>query len=135
MAEFLLAAAGLIVATVAVGLVRILAGPADVDRTMAAQLLGTGGVATLGVTSPLKVESAKVRYTAPVAYDLATESLVSKSRTMDLAPDSREMNLELGWSGAFGKSSLGFGAAYGFNAGNQQGQQSAAGWMRFATQF
>ena len=47
MAEFLLAAAGLIVATVAVGLVRILAGPADVDRTMAAQLLGTGGVATL----------------------------------------------------------------------------------------
>jgi multicomponent Na+:H+ antiporter subunit F len=47
MAEFLLAAAGLVVATVAVGLVRILSGPADVDRTMAAQLLGTGGVATL----------------------------------------------------------------------------------------
>ena len=47
MAEFLLAAAGLVVATVAVGLWRILAGPADVDRTMAAQLRGTGGVAPL----------------------------------------------------------------------------------------
>lgn len=51
MAEFLLAAAGLIVATVAVGLLRILAGPGDVDRTMAAQLLGTGGVATLLLVS------------------------------------------------------------------------------------
>lgn len=47
MVEFLLAAAGLIVATVAVGLLRILSGPTDADRTMAAQLLGSGGVATL----------------------------------------------------------------------------------------
>lgn len=47
MAEFLLAAAGLIVATVAVGLLRVLSGPSDADRTMAAQLLGSGGVATL----------------------------------------------------------------------------------------
>jgi multicomponent Na+:H+ antiporter subunit F len=47
MTEFLLAAAGFILLAVAVGLVRILAGPTNVDRTMAAQLLGTGGIAVL----------------------------------------------------------------------------------------
>ncbi len=47
MAEFLLAAAGFVLATVAVGLVRILRGPGDADRIMAAQLLGTGGIAAL----------------------------------------------------------------------------------------
>jgi multicomponent Na+:H+ antiporter subunit F len=47
MADFLLAAAGFVLATVAVGLVRVLRGPGDVDRLMAAQLLGTGGIAAL----------------------------------------------------------------------------------------
>ena len=47
MTEFLLAAAGLVLLTVAMGLVRILGGPGNVDRTMAAQLLGTGGIAAL----------------------------------------------------------------------------------------
>ncbi len=47
MAELLLVAAGLVLATVAVGLVRILRGPGDADRMMAAQLLGTGGSAAL----------------------------------------------------------------------------------------
>jgi multicomponent Na+:H+ antiporter subunit F len=45
--EFLLATAGLILFTVAVGLVRILSGPGDADRLMAAQLIGTGGIASL----------------------------------------------------------------------------------------
>jgi multicomponent Na+:H+ antiporter subunit F len=47
MAEFLLAAAGFVLATVALGLVRVLRGPAAADRIMAAQLLGTGGIAVL----------------------------------------------------------------------------------------
>ena len=47
MADFLLAAAGFVLATVALGLVRILRGPNDADRMMAAQLLGTGGSAVL----------------------------------------------------------------------------------------
>lgn len=47
MTEFLLGAAGFVLLTVAVGLLRILAGPGNVDRTMAAQLLGTGGIAVL----------------------------------------------------------------------------------------
>ena len=47
MSTFLIAAAGFVMATVVVGLLRILYGPGDADRVMAAQLLGTGGVATL----------------------------------------------------------------------------------------
>ena len=47
MADFLLAAAGFVLAMVALGLVRILRGPGDADRIMAAQLLGTGGIAAL----------------------------------------------------------------------------------------
>jgi multicomponent Na+:H+ antiporter subunit E len=42
MTDFLLAAAGFILFTAAVGLVRILGGPSNADRMMAAQLLGTG---------------------------------------------------------------------------------------------
>jgi len=47
MAEFLIAAAGFVLAMVALGLVRILRGPGNADRIMAAQLLGTGGIAAL----------------------------------------------------------------------------------------
>lgn len=47
MPEFLLAAAAFVVGMVALGLLRILRGPADADRMMAAQLLETGGVAAL----------------------------------------------------------------------------------------
>jgi multicomponent Na+:H+ antiporter subunit F len=45
--EFLLGAAAFVLATVAVGLIRVLRGPSDADRLLAAQLLGTGGVAAL----------------------------------------------------------------------------------------
>jgi multicomponent Na+:H+ antiporter subunit F len=47
MADFLLAAAGFVLTMVALGLARVLYGPADADRIMAAQLLGTGGIAAL----------------------------------------------------------------------------------------
>jgi len=44
---FLFAAAGFVLVVVALGLVRILRGPGNADRMMAAQLMGTGGIATL----------------------------------------------------------------------------------------
>lgn len=47
MADFLLTSSGFVLAMVAVGLVRVLRGPANADRMMAAQLFGTGGIATL----------------------------------------------------------------------------------------
>jgi multicomponent Na+:H+ antiporter subunit F len=45
--ELLLAASGLILLSVALGLARVLRGPSDVERLMALQLLGTGGIAAL----------------------------------------------------------------------------------------
>lgn len=47
MTEFLLGAAAFVLVTVALGLVRLLGGPGAADRLLAAQLLGTGGVAAL----------------------------------------------------------------------------------------
>jgi multicomponent Na+:H+ antiporter subunit F len=47
MTSFLFAAAGFVLVTVALGLVVIFRRPAEVDHMMAAQLLGTGGVAVL----------------------------------------------------------------------------------------
>ena len=47
MDEALLAAAVFVLAMVALGLVRVLRGPTDADRMMAAQLFGSGGVAVL----------------------------------------------------------------------------------------
>ena len=47
MNTFLLAAASLVLATVALGLARVLRGPGDADRIMAVLLLGSGGIAAL----------------------------------------------------------------------------------------
>jgi multicomponent Na+:H+ antiporter subunit F len=47
MNELLLAPAGMIILAVAVGLARILRGSNEVERLMAVQLLGTGGIAAL----------------------------------------------------------------------------------------
>ena len=47
MTPFLVGAAVFVLVTVGVGLARILRGPADADRMMAAQLFGSGGIATL----------------------------------------------------------------------------------------
>ena len=47
MNDVLLTAAGIILVTVGAGLARVLYGPREVDRMMAVQLLGTGGIAAL----------------------------------------------------------------------------------------
>lgn len=65
MADFLLGAAGLVLAIVALGLARILHGPSQVDRIMAAQLLGSGGTAGLlllaqGMSLPAAVDVALI---------------------------------------------------------------------------
>ena len=47
MDDFLLASSGFVLVMVAIGLVRVMRGPARSDCMMAAQLLGTGGIAAL----------------------------------------------------------------------------------------
>ena len=60
MAEFLVGAAAFILAMVALGLVRILRGPGNADRIMAAQLLGTGGIAAVLLLGAATGEAATV---------------------------------------------------------------------------
>jgi len=60
MAEFLLGAAAFVMLMVALGLVRILRGPGDADRMMAAQLLGTGGIAAVLLLGAATGEDATV---------------------------------------------------------------------------
>jgi multicomponent Na+:H+ antiporter subunit F len=47
MADFLMAAAIAVLVIAGVGLLRVFRGPTDIDRVMAVQMLGTGGVAVL----------------------------------------------------------------------------------------
>lgn len=47
MSDFLIGAAIFVLLMVAAGLLRILRGPGNADRLMAAQLFGTGGIAAL----------------------------------------------------------------------------------------
>jgi multicomponent Na+:H+ antiporter subunit F len=67
MTDFLFAAAVFVLVTVAIGLLRILTGPTEADRVMAAQLLGTGGIAVL----LLLAEAGDVPALADVALVLA----------------------------------------------------------------
>jgi multicomponent Na+:H+ antiporter subunit F len=60
MAEFLSGAAVFVLAMVALGLVRILRGPTDTDRMMAAQLLGTGAIASVLLLGAAAGEAAAV---------------------------------------------------------------------------
>ena len=60
MADFLLIAAAFVLTMVALGLIRILRGPDDADRMMAAQLLGTGGIATLLLLGTATGEAATI---------------------------------------------------------------------------
>jgi multicomponent Na+:H+ antiporter subunit F len=60
MNAFLLVAAAFVLTMVAVGLLRILFGPGDADRMMAAQLLGTGGIAVLVLLAAATGEPAAV---------------------------------------------------------------------------
>jgi multicomponent Na+:H+ antiporter subunit F len=70
MSVFLISAAGLIFLSVAVGLVRVLHGPTPADRMMAAQLLGTGGIAGM----LLLAEASEVAAVVDVALVLAVVS-------------------------------------------------------------
>lgn len=76
MSGFLLAAAGFVLATVALGLVRILRGPGDADRMMAAQLLGTGGVAVLLLLGAVSGEGGTVDVALTLALLAAFASIM-----------------------------------------------------------
>jgi len=85
MASILIGAACFVLAATALGLLRILRGPADADRMMAAQLLGTGGVAALillavAVRTPAIVDVALMLALLAAFASVAFVSSASRSR-------------------------------------------------------
>jgi multicomponent Na+:H+ antiporter subunit F len=76
MAEFLALSAIFVLAMVALGLVRVLRGPANVDRMMAAQLLGTGGIAALLLVAAAMGTSALTDVALVIALLAAFASVV-----------------------------------------------------------
>lgn len=92
-----------------------------------------GGSATLGLSSPLRVERARATVLAPVSYDLASGELTTATTAMDLAPTARELDLEFGWSAALSPgSSLRLGFARAFDAGHVAGATETAGFVTFS---
>jgi hypothetical protein len=92
-----------------------------------------GGLATLGVSSPLRVERARATLLAPIAFDLMTGVLTTATTAIDLAPSARELDLELGWSAALSPtSSVRLGVARAFDAGHVAGAIDTAGFVTFS---
>jgi len=92
MNAFLMAAAGAVLLTVVVGMVRILRGPGDADRVMAAQLLGTGGVAALLLAGIARDRAATVDVALTLALLAAFASIAfvkgaALTQDTDLPPD------------------------------------------------
>jgi multicomponent Na+:H+ antiporter subunit F len=86
--DFLLATAGVILFTVAVGLVRTLGGPGDADRMMAAQLIGTGGIGSLLLISA----ATGARGVEDVALGLALLAAFASAAFVNSAAPSDERN-------------------------------------------
>jgi multicomponent Na+:H+ antiporter subunit F len=70
---FFMAAAAAVLVTLTLGLVRVVLGPTDADRMMAAQLIGTAGVGVLALLSPVLAQPALI----DVALVLALLAAVS----------------------------------------------------------
>ena len=94
-----------------------------------------GGLARLGLTSPMAVSRAVLSYIAPVAYDAGSDQLVTQRARFSLAPGARQTSVELGWTRALGRAALSLGGAYSRNTANQPGLDSLAGWARLGAAF
>ncbi len=90
MTDFLLAAAGFVLAMVAVGLVRVLRGPGDADRMMAAQLLGSGGIAALLLGGAATGDGSVVDVSLTLALLAAFASIAFVKFAPSSADDSSE---------------------------------------------
>ena len=89
-----------------------------------------GGLATLGLASPLRVERAHASVLVPVSYDLVTGVLTQERRTLDLTPAARELDLSLGWAAALSShAGLRLGFAHAVDAGHAAGASDTAGYF------
>ena len=92
MDEFLLSAAAFVLLMVALGLVRVARGPGYADRMMAAQLLGTGGIATLLLVGAAVGEAAvvDVALTLALLSAFASIAFVKFALRQDQVPEDTQ---------------------------------------------
>jgi len=94
MAEFLQFSSGFVFAMVALGMVRIVRGPTRADRMMAAQLLGTGGIAALLLRSDVTETPAVVDVALLLALLAAFASVAFVVKGSRTAAGEREASNE-----------------------------------------
>jgi multicomponent Na+:H+ antiporter subunit F len=89
MNEVLLASAVFVLAAVATGLARVLRGPGDTERIMAAQLLGTGGIAALLLFGAAAESGSAIDLALMLSLlaAIATIAFVKKGTTRELPSD------------------------------------------------
>lgn len=93
MTQFLAASSGFVLTMIALGLLRILRGPAAADRMMAAQFLGTGGIAALLLAATVTEMPAVIDVALALALLAAFASVafvMGGSRSEARTPESGE---------------------------------------------
>ncbi|MEH3124106.1 MAG: hypothetical protein PGN16_19430 [Sphingomonas phyllosphaerae] len=89
-----------------------------------------GGIATLGVSSPLRLDHASGLALVPLSYDLTGGALRETVQRLDLTPQTREWDIELGWSAAVGeRGAIRLGIAHAVDAGHVAGAHDTAGFV------
>ena len=90
MTEFLIASALVVLVLVCLGLARIVWGPSEADRMMAAQLLGSGGVSVLVLLSAATDTPAIVDVALMLALLAAFALVAFVVNAAPVPPDTRE---------------------------------------------
>ena len=94
MTEFLTGALGFILAMLALGLVRVLRGPNDADRMMAAQLIGTGGIAALLLLGAVTGAPAAVDVALTIALLATFASIAMVKKGKSRLDEDRQGSME-----------------------------------------
>ena len=94
MTEFLTGALGFILAMLALGLVRVLRGPNDADRMMAAQLIGTGGIAALLLLGAVTGATAAVDVALTIALLATFASIAMVKKGTPRLDEDRQDSME-----------------------------------------
>ena len=94
-----------------------------------------GGLMNFGITSPLRVDSAVVRYTGLDGFDALTRDVADQTREINLGAQARELDFELGWTRDLATGHLTFGAVYAHDAGNRAGASSVGAWLGVGRRF
>jgi multicomponent Na+:H+ antiporter subunit F len=94
MTEFLTGALGFVLAMLALGLIRVLRGPNDADRMMAAQLIGTGGIAALLLLGAVTGATAAVDVALTIALLATFASIAMVKKGTPRLDEDRQDSME-----------------------------------------